>query len=86
MTISMTGLVLIPEQITRALLSALHHFGNTIGVTFDEYVIDPYKEYLAGKPNFIATARPRAPVEMASIDNYRPGDIPAQLNLEAIAH
>ncbi len=81
-----TELGLTPAQITRAQLNALQHFGDTLGITFDEYVIDPYKEYLAGKSTFIATARPRAPLEMASIDNYAPSDIPALLNREAVAH
>ena len=76
---------LSPEQITRAQLAALHHFGDNMGITFDEYIVEPYKEYLAGKSTFIATARPRAPLDIGTIDAYAPGDIPALLNLESVA-
>jgi len=80
-----TELGLTPEQITRAHLNALQYLGSTIGIEFDEYVIDPYKKYLAGKPTFIVTARPRSPLLLSSINNYRPDDVPALLNLEAVA-
>ncbi|MCP4769628.1 MAG: hypothetical protein GY875_25635 [Gammaproteobacteria bacterium] len=80
-----TKLGLTPEQIERAHINALQYFGSTMGIEFDEYVIDPYKEYLAGKPTFIATVKPRAPIDMASIAKYKPSDVPALLNLEAVA-
>lgn len=80
-----TKLGLTPEQIVRAHINALQYFGSTMGIEFDEYVIDPYKDYLAGKSTFIATAKPRAPLDLASIAKYKPSDVPALLNLEAVA-
>jgi hypothetical protein len=80
-----TELGLTPEQIIRAHINALQYFGSTMGIKFDDYVVDPYKEYLEGKSTFIATARPRAPLQLSSISKYRPDDVPALLNLEAVA-
>ena len=80
-----TQLGLTPEQILAAHLNALQYFGSQYGIEFDEYVIDPYKEYLAGKSTFIATAKPREPLQLARISKYRPSDVPALLNLEAVA-
>lgn len=80
-----TELGLTAEQIERAQINALQYFGSTMGIKFDEYVIDPYKEYLAGKPTFIATAKPRSPLHLTSISKYKPIDVPALLNLEAVA-
>jgi len=80
-----TELGLTPEQIVRAQINALQYFGSTMGIEFDEYVIDPFKDYLAGKATFIATAKPRSPLDIASIAKYKPSDVPALLNLEAVA-
>ncbi len=80
-----TRLGLTPEQITRAHVDALQYFGKQNHIEFDKYVIDPYKEYLAGKPTLIVTARPREPLQLARITKYRPSDVPALLNLEAAA-
>lgn len=80
-----TRLGLTPEQIERAHLSSLKHFGATFGIEFDEYVIEPYKEFVGGKTTFIATAKPRRPLQLSRIEKYRPSDVPALLNLEAVA-
>lgn len=80
-----TKLGLTEAQILRAHLNALQYAGNNHGIEFDEYVIDPYKEYLAGKSSFIVTARPRRPIDLARIKKYKPIDVPALLNLEAVA-
>jgi hypothetical protein len=80
-----TELGLTPEQILRAHLNALQYFGKKNGIEFDKYVIDPYKEYLAGKSRFIVTAKPRKPLDLARIKKYKPIDVPALLNLEAAA-
>lgn len=80
-----TELGLTPEQILNAHLNSLQYFGSQYGVEFDAYVIDPYKEYLAGKSTFILTAKPREPIQLARISRYRPSDVPALLNLEAVA-
>jgi len=80
-----TELGLTPEQIQRAHLNSLEYFGEKFGIEFDEYVIEPYKDFVAGKTTFIATARPRSPLYLSKIDNYRPSDVPALLNLEAVA-
>jgi hypothetical protein len=48
--------------------------------------MEPYQEYLAGKSIFIATAKPCSPVMLSSIDKYKPADVPALLNLEAVVY
>lgn len=80
-----TKLGLTPAQILAARLNALQYRGKSNGIEFDEYVIDPYKEYLAGKSTLIITARPREPLDLARIEKYKPSDVPALLNLEAVA-
>jgi hypothetical protein len=76
---------LTPEQIQRAHINSLQYHGSTMGIKFDEYVTDPYKEYLNGKSVFIATAKPRRPLQLTSISKYKPSDVTALLNLEAVA-
>ena len=80
-----TKLGLTPAQILAAHLNALRYRGKLHGIEFDEYVIDPYKEFLAGKPTLIVTAKPREPLDLARIKRYKPIDVPALLNLEAAA-
>ena len=80
-----TKLGLTPEQILRAHLNALRYMGKMQGIVFDEYVIDPYKQYLAGKPTLVVTAKPREPLDLERISRYQPSDVPALLNLEAVA-
>ena len=76
---------LSPEETLQAQLDALNFLGESNGIAFDEYVIDPYQEYLAGKSTFIVTAEPTNPINLTQIDLYKPSDVPALLNLAAIA-
>ena len=80
-----TELGLTPDQILQAHLNAMQYFGSTMGIKFDRYVLKPYKEFLGGKPVFIVTANPREPLELTTINKYRPSDVPALLRLEAVA-
>jgi len=80
-----TELGLSPEQIERAHLDSLAYIGEQFGIEFDEYVIEPYRQFIAGKSTFIATVKPRRPLYLSRIENYRPSDVPALLNLEAVA-
>lgn len=80
-----TDLGLTPKQILAAHLNALQYRGITNGIVFDKYVVDPYKQFLAGKPTLIVTAKPREPLDFARIEKYNPADVPALLNLEAVA-
>jgi len=80
-----TKLGLTPAQILAAHLNALQYRGKQHGIEFDEYVLDPYKEFLAGKPTLIVTAKPREPLDLNRIKKYKPIDVPALLNLEATA-
>lgn len=73
------------EQILKAQLESFEFFGKENGIEFDEYVMDPYKEFLAGKSTLIFTARPNEPIAISQIDLYKPSDVPALLNLEATA-
>ena len=73
------------EEIVKAQLESFKSFGEENGIEFDEYVLDPYKEFLAGKSTLIVTARPNEPIAISQIDLYKPSDVPALLNLEATA-
>ena len=80
-----TELGLTAAQITAAHINALQYFGSTNGILFDDYVVEPYKRFLDGKPTLIVTAKPREPLDLADISKYKPSDVPALLNLEAAA-
>jgi hypothetical protein len=69
----------------RAQVDSFRAVGEMYGIEFDQYIIDPYKEYLLGKPTLVVTAQPTNPVAFSQIDLYAPGDVPALLNLAAVA-
>lgn len=71
------------EEIITAQLDKLKFFGEQNGIEFDEYVIDPYTEFLAGKSTLIVTARPSEPISISQISLYHPKDVPALLDLSA---
>ena len=73
------------EEIHAAMLESFEFMGRNNGIEFDEYVLDPYLEFLGGKTTLIVTARPNEPVAFSQIDLYKPSDVPALLNLEATA-
>lgn len=72
-------------QTLAAHLDALNYFGETNGIVFDDLILNPYKEFLAGKPRLVITANPVDPVDFAEIAFYNPTDVPALLNLAATA-
>ena len=73
------------EETLQAQLDALHFFGENNGIVFDEYVIEPYTEFLTGKTTLIVTAQPSEPLNLTQIALYKPSDVPALLNLSARA-
>ena len=73
------------EQILQAQLETLQYFGRQNGIVFDEYVIDPYLEFLNGKSTLVVTAKPNEPVSLSQITLYKPSDVPALLDLTAEA-
>lgn len=73
------------EQVVQAKLDAFSAFGEQNGIVFDELVIEPYKDFLTGKSTFVIRAAPWEPVNLSQIDLYKPGDVPALLNLTAEA-
>ena len=73
------------DEILQAQLEAFKFVGTENGIEFDEYVLDPYLEFLGGKTTLIVTARLNEPVAFSQIDLYKPSDVPALLNLEATA-
>ncbi len=81
---SNTGLT--KDEIVTAQLDAFKAFGVENGIEFDEYVIDPYVEFLNGKRTLVITAQPTEPVALSQIDLYKPSDVPALLKLEAAAY
>lgn len=71
------------EQVVAAQLDKLRHYGQAMGIEFDDYVIEPYTEFLEGKSTLVVTAKPREPVSLAQIGLYKPSDVPALLDLTA---
>jgi hypothetical protein len=69
----------------RAQVDSFKTIGETNGIEFDQYIIDPYKEFVLGKPTLVVTAKPNKPVAFSQIDLYKPSDVPALLNLSAVA-
>lgn len=73
------------DEVIAAKLDAFASMGEDSGIVFDDQITEPYREFLAGKSSFVMTARPNEPVNMSQISLYKPSDVPALLNLEAIA-
>ena len=69
------------SEIQMAQLDAFSASGLENGIEFDEYVVEPFKEFLNGKSTFIITAKPNEPINLSQIDLYKPSDVPALLNL-----
>lgn len=77
---------LTPEETFKAQMDAFKYSGEFNGIVFDEFMLDPYQEFLRGKSTLVVTARPTDPIAFSQIDLYNPADVPALLNLEATAH
>lgn len=73
------------ETVIAARVEALQTMAGASGIQFDDYVIDPYIEFLKGKDRFVVTAKPIEPVDLTQLGLYKPGDVPALLNLSAEA-
>lgn len=73
------------EETLKAQLETLLFFGKENGIEFDEYVIEPYTEFLNGKSTLVVTAKPSEPVSISQIGLYKPSDVPALLDLSAEA-
>jgi len=73
------------KEILQAQLDSFKFVGEENGIEFDEYVLDPYMEFIGGKSTLVVTARPNEPIAISQIDLYKPSDVPALLNLEATA-
>jgi hypothetical protein len=73
------------SEIEHAQIDSLLASGLENGIEFDDYVIGPYKEFLAGKSTFILTAKPSEPINLSQLDLYKPSDVPALLNLSGEA-
>ena len=71
------------EETVQAQLDSLRFFGEENGIEFDEYVIEPYTEFLNGKSRLVITANPSEPISISQIDLYKPSDVPALLDLTA---
>lgn len=73
------------EEIKAAQLEKLRYMGEEYGIEFDEYVIEPFVEFLGGKSTLVVTARPSEPISLTQIGLYKPSDVPALLDLSAEA-
>ncbi|MFQ5608654.1 MAG: hypothetical protein ACE5F8_00095, partial [Woeseiaceae bacterium] len=77
---------LTPEETHAAIIESFQFFGKEQGIEFDEYVMEPYADFIDGKKKtFIVTANPREPVTISQIALYKPSDVPALLELSAEA-
>ena len=73
-------------QTLQAQMDAFKFYGESNGIVFDEYMLEPYAEFLGGKDGIVITAKPNEPIAMSQIDLYKASDVPALLNLEAQAY
>ncbi len=73
------------DEVLKAQISAFRFMGMNNGIVFDEYVMKPYMEFLAGKSTLVVTAKPAEPVILSQIKLYNAADVPALLNLSAEA-
>lgn len=73
------------DDIVAAQLDKLAQIGKSFGIEFDEYVIDPYAEFIGGKSRLVVTAKPVEPISLSQISLYKPSDVPALLDLSAEA-
>lgn len=69
----------------KAQIDSFKFVGESNGIEFDQYMLDPYKEFILGKSTFVVTAKPNEPIAFSQIDLYKASDVPALLNLAAIA-
>lgn len=74
-----------PAETLNAQMDSLKFAGESMGIEFDQYILDPYKEFVLGKSTLVLTAQPTNPVAFSQIDLYKPSDVPALLNLAAVA-
>lgn len=74
------------EEILNAKLETFNIFGERNGIVFDDQIIEPYVEFLKGKSSFVLTANPIEPVNLSQIDLYKASDVPALLNMTAVAN
>lgn len=73
------------EEIVAAQLDKLAQIGKSMGIEFDDYVIEPYTEFVGGKSHLVVTAKPAEPISVSQISLYKPSDVPALLDLTAEA-
>ena len=69
----------------KAQIDSFKYVGESNGIVFDEYLLDPYREFLLGKSTLVVTAKPNEPIAFSQIHLYKPSDVPALLNLAATA-
>lgn len=67
---------------TAAHLGALDCYADKNRVAFDRQLVDPWREFPAGKPRPVITARPRRLIDVGEISMCNPKDVAALLNLE----
>lgn len=80
------SLGLSDDETLKAQMDTFKFYGETNGIVFDEYLLEPYMDFLKGKERITITARPNEPIAMSQIDLYKASDVPALLNLEAQAY
>lgn len=74
------------EETLEAQVATFNYLGSEAGIEFDDYVMQPYREFLGSKSTLVVTAQPHDPVALSSIALYKPGDVPALLQLSAEAY
>lgn len=74
------------DEILNAKLETFNTLGERNGIVFDDQIIEPYVEFLNGKSSFVLSANPIEPVNLSQIDLYKASDVPALLNITAVAN
>ena len=74
-----------PEDVIAAQLREIQATARESGMELDAMIMQPYTDFLLGKPRFTITAEPARPVDLTRISLYKPSDVPNLLNLTAEA-
>jgi hypothetical protein len=77
---------LTDDQIHTAMVESFQFLGEDNGAEFDEFILEPFVEFLSGGKTFVITANPRDPINLSQISLYSPKDVPALLRLKAEVH
>jgi hypothetical protein len=74
-----------PQDVLAAQLREAHTLARETGMELDELILQPYTDFLLGKPRFTLISAPPRPIDLTQLNLYKPSDVPNLLNLTAEA-